>query len=164
MPGVTPSPSGSARTPTSAVDLPRAARLLGALLRGKIGSGPHLLRSLANYEASHNPDGGVPDSNPTGLARARHGSYVVTDAGGNDLLRVGRHGRVKVLAVFPTRTVPFPFPPPDTIDMDAVPTSVVRGSHGAWYVSQLTGFPFPPNRARIYGSFQGTRPGWSPAV
>ena len=149
---------GLGQNPNVRGDLPRAGRLLGALLRGKIGSGPHVLRNLATYEASHNPDGGVPDSNPTGLERARHGSYVVTDAGGNDLLRVGRHGRVKVLAKFPTRTVPFPFPPPDTIDMDAVPTSVVRGSHGAWYVSQLTGFPFPANQARIYRVVPGHAP------
>jgi hypothetical protein len=138
--------------------LPPAGQRLGALLRGRLGSGGHVLRNLATYEATHNPDGGVPDSDPTGFARARHGSYVVTDAGGNDLLRVGRHGKVRVLAVFPTRTVPFPFPPPDTIEMESVPTSVIHGSDGAWYVSELTGFPFPANRARIYRVVPGHAP------
>ena len=149
---------GLGNNPNVRRDLPPAAGRLGALLRGSLGSGLHVLRNLATYEANHNPDGEIRDSNPTGLSRARHGSYVVTDAGGNDLLRVGRRGVVKVLAKFPTRTVPFPFPPPDTIDMDAVPTSVVRGGDGAWYVSQLTGFPFPPNRARIYRVVPGHAP------
>ena len=148
---------GLGNDPAVREDLPRAGRLLGALIAGRVGSRPHVVRNLATFEANHNPDGGVPDSNPTGISRSGRG-YVVTDAGGNDLLRVSRHGKVRVLAVFPTRTVPFPFPPPDEIDMEAVPTSVVRGGDGAWYVSQLTGFPFPANRARIYRVVPGHAP------
>ena len=34
--------------------------------------------------------------------------------------------------------------------MQAVPTSVVKGPDGQYYVSQLTGFPFPPGGANIY--------------
>ena len=33
---------------------------------------------------------------------------------------------------------------------DAVPTAVVRGPDGAWYVSQLTGFPFTKGSASIW--------------
>jgi sugar lactone lactonase YvrE len=55
------------------------------------------------------------------------------------IARVGRHGSVRVLALFP-----------NIDDMNAVPTGVVRGPDGAYYVSQLTGFPFPVGGARIF--------------
>ena len=42
--------------------------------------------------------------------------------------------------------------------MQAVPTNVVRGPDGALYVSQLTGFPFPPGGARIYRVVPGAAP------
>ena len=34
--------------------------------------------------------------------------------------------------------------------MQAVPTSVVKGPDGQYYVSQLTGFPFPVGGANVY--------------
>src|SRR5690606_14370016 len=36
------------------------------------------------------------------------------------------------------------------IPMEAVPTSVTQGPDGAWYVSELTGFPFEVDAARIW--------------
>ena len=36
--------------------------------------------------------------------------------------------------------------------MQAVPTGVVKGPDGFYYVSQLTGFPFPPGGARCSAS------------
>jgi hypothetical protein len=84
----------------------------------------------------------------------------VTDAGGNDLLKVDHKGRISVVAVFPTRVVPAPpFPglPPE-IEMQAVPTSVVKGPDGAYYVGQLTGFPFPPGGANVFRVVPGKAP------
>ncbi len=76
---------------------------------------------------------------------------VVADAGGNALDTVDAYGRVKNLALFPNRSVPNPFNPQGpAIAMQAVPTSVVRGPDGQYYVSQLTGFPFPTGGANIY--------------
>jgi len=125
---------------------------------GKIGRSATVEANLATYEARRNPDGGEPDSNPTGLLRTRHG-YVVTDAGGNDLLGVGPNGRISTLAVFPDRLVPAPpFLPPGDIPMQAVPTSVVLGPDGALYVSQLTGFPFPAGGSNIYRVVPGEEP------
>ncbi|MGK7936157.1 MAG: ScyD/ScyE family protein [Xenococcaceae cyanobacterium] len=40
--------------------------------------------------------------------------------------------------------------------MQSVPTSVVIGPDGALYVTELTGFPFPQNGARIYRLDDGT--------
>lgn len=149
---------GLGQDPAVRAGLPGAARRLGTLLTGSLGSRPHVLANLASFEAAKDPDGGVPDSDPTGFVRAGAG-YVVTDAGGNDLLRVRRDGRISVLAVFRDRLVPAPpFLPPGDIPMQAVPTSVIRGSDGAFYVSQLTGFPFPSGAARIFRVVPGHAP------
>ncbi|HJW59412.1 MAG TPA: ScyD/ScyE family protein, partial [Actinomycetota bacterium] len=141
------------------------ARRLGKLLR----IDRHGIRAVADFpafEEANDPDegGGVPpgeptvDSNPNGLL-VRHGSQLVTDAGGNDLLKVDHKGRIKVVAVFPPRTVVAPpgFPGP-TIDMQAVPTSVVKGPDGAYYVGQLTGFPFPVGGAKVWRVVPGQKP------
>src|SRR5207244_1904353 len=57
---------------------------------------------IAGYEEANNPDGGVLDSNPYAIL-AQPGGRVVTDAAGNDLLRVGSNGHISTLAVFPSR-------------------------------------------------------------
>jgi hypothetical protein len=88
------------------------------------------------------------DSNPVDLLRMR-GRWFVADAGGN-AIDVVDHGEVSNLALFPNRPgVPGP-EPGSLIDMQAVPTSVVRGPDKSLYVSQLTGFPFPMGGANIY--------------
>ena len=143
-----------------------AARRLGKLLKVNL----HGIRAVADFprfEEANNPDegaGALPgeeiDSNPNGLLVRKH-SQLVADAGGNDLLKVGHKGRISVVAVFPPRVVPAPpgIPglPPE-IPMQAVPTSVVRGPDGAYYVGQLTGFPFPPGGANVFRVVPGHRP------
>jgi hypothetical protein len=42
--------------------------------------------------------------------------------------------------------------------MQAVPTSVTVGPDGAYYVGQLTGFPFPVGGARVFRVVPGHRP------
>src|SRR5215207_5938050 len=82
----------------------RFGKLLKVDLRG--------IRAVADFpqfEEDNNPDHGDPDeggvdSNPNGLL-VGHRSQYVTDAGGNDLLKVDRKGRVSVVAVLP------PLPP-----------------------------------------------------
>jgi hypothetical protein len=115
---------------------------------------------IAGFEAAENPDGGEPDSNPNSVL-TRRGRTLVVDAGGNSLLDVSRHGGISTLAVFPFRDVPAPPGIPDlppVIPMQPVPTSVVVGPDGAYYVSELTGFPFPPGAARIYRVVPGAEP------
>jgi sugar lactone lactonase YvrE len=146
-----------------------AARRFGKLLKVNL----HGIRAVADFpafEEANDPDegGGVPpgeptvDSNPNGLL-VRHRSQLVADAGGNDLLKVDRKGRISVVAVFPPRLVPAPpgIPglPPE-LPMQAVPTSVVKGPDGAYYVGQLTGFPFPPGGANVFR----VKPGKAPTV
>lgn len=122
------------------------------------GGKPRVAADLAAYEAEEDPDGNGPDSNPTGMLLERW-SAVVTDSGGNTLLRVLPGGRIEELAVFPNRLVPAPGPPPQAMmPMQAVPTSVVRGDDGAYYVSQLTGFPFPAGGSSIWRVVPGEEP------
>jgi hypothetical protein len=141
------------------------ARRLGKLLKVDL-RGIRAVADFARFEAANDPDqgagagGGEPgiNSNPNGLL-VRGRIQLVADAGGNDLLKVDRKGRISVVAVFPPREVEAPpgFPAP-TIPMQAVPTSVVKGPDGAYYVGQLTGFPFPVGGARVFRVVPGQDP------
>jgi hypothetical protein len=109
------------------------ARRFGKLLKVDL-RGVRSVADFPRFEEGNNPDGGDPaeggvDSNPNGLL-VRHKSQLVTDAGGNDLLKVDRKGRISVVAVFDTRLVAPPGSP-QAIPMQAVPTSVVKGPDGA---------------------------------
>jgi hypothetical protein len=77
---------------------------------------------------------------------------LFVDAGSNTLAVVGADGRVEPLSVFANRPVPNPVAPPGAppVPMNAVPTAVERGRDGAYYVTQLTGFPFPVGGANVY--------------
>jgi hypothetical protein len=81
----------------------------------------------------------------------------VAGAAGNTLLRVAPNGQISMLALFPARLVEGP-EPGSQILMDSVPTSVAVGPDGAYYVSELTGFPFPVGGARIYRVEPGETP------
>lgn len=91
--------------------------------------------NLAKYEKHHNPDGhvtygvtqpwkataactaelataqvqltykGLVDSHPYAVAGLSDGSWLVADAGGNDILRVSRWGRISTVAVLPPQPV-----------------------------------------------------------
>jgi hypothetical protein len=132
-----------------------AAAGLGHLfVRGRSGR-VHDVADLAAYESQANPDGvDPPDSNPYSVDASNPFDVLVTDAGGNDLLRVRPWGRVSTVAVFPsglTDAPPFLGLPPGTkIPYEAVPTGVVRAPGGGAYVGQLTGFPFPAGAANVF--------------
>lgn len=124
----------------------------GYLLHVPASGEPKALVDLAGYEASANPDGALIDSNPYGLL-ALPGHRLVTDAGGNSLLDVAANGDVSTIATFPRVSPPGPFGL-----RDAVPTDVVVGPDGAYYVSTLTGFPFTAGSATVYRVVPGQAP------
>ena len=113
----------------------------GFLLRANPFRTVHLA-DIAGFELENNPDGVLPpDSNPYGVAVARHGAVLVTDAAANDLLQVAHDGKTEAVAVFPpTPNVLFGTVGGPTVQ--SVPTSVAVGPDGAWYVGELRGFPF----------------------
>ncbi|WP_341531034.1 ScyD/ScyE family protein [Nostoc sp. UHCC 0302] len=127
------------------------------------------IADLANYELANNPDGGDVNSNPLGFFIDGN-NLVAVDAGANDLLSVKTVGSgLRTLATFPQDILSNPvFPPsgtpsnepgqvptpteapPSNLPIQSVPSSVVKGPDGAYYVSQFTGFPFPEGGAKIY--------------
>lgn len=117
------------------------------------------LTDVAGHEASRNPGGGPADSNPQAVHAGLSGA-AVTDAGGNSLVRMRFDRSIETLAVFDSRMVdapPFVGPPGTKIPMESVPTGVVaRG--GAYFVSELTGFPFEVGAARVHRVVPGKAP------
>jgi hypothetical protein len=94
------------------------------------------------FERDNNPDAEVGnpevDSNAVDVL-ADHGRLIVADAGGNTLLKANRNGDVEVLSLFP-----------NSDGVQAVPTGVVKGPDGDYFMTQLTGFPFPVGAANVY--------------
>ena len=82
---------------------------------------------------------------------------MVTDSGGNDLVSV-KNGKVQDVAPFYNRMGTSPVTGPDPVPYESVPTDVVKGPDGAFYVSELTGFPFIPGAARIWRVVPGHTP------
>jgi hypothetical protein len=109
-------------------------------------------RSVADVSAyeNTNPDGAQLDTNPYGLL-ALPGHRVVTDAGGNSLLDIRANGSISTVAVFPKFIGAFG-------PTDRVPTNVVLGPDGAYYVSTLSGVPFTPGSAVVYRVVPGAAP------
>ena len=132
--------------------MPRSAFAVGDqfgwLLRFTPNGHVQRYADLAAYEFANNPDGGPTDSQPYGLL-VQPGGQLVAEAGGNDLIGV-TDGQISTLAVFPSR--------PQGRPTDAVPTAVVLGADGAYYVSELTGVPFAAAAANIYRVVPGHAP------
>lgn len=105
------------------------------------------IADVAAHELASNPAGGASDSNPFGFALTPSGSFLVADAGANDFVTATSAGVVSTLAVLPAKPNPLPFGPPV---YQSVPTSIAVGPDGAYYVGQLTGFPFPPGAASVF--------------
>jgi hypothetical protein len=110
-----------------------------------------VMADISGYEGANNPDESFVDSNPYGFTATDDG-FLVADAGANAVFHVTTEGVVSNFAVFPSRMVdPPPFMPQDEqIPMESVPTMVVEGPDGAYYVSELTGFPFELDSARVW--------------
>lgn len=125
------------------------ARLIRLTAAGNWSSGV----DLGSYEAAANPTGDEIDTNPYGVL-ALPARQIVADAGANALNQVAANGEISTLAVFPDGLAEAPdflgLPPGTLIPLDTVPTSVAQGPDGAFYVGQLTGFPFPAGGAKIF--------------
>ncbi len=130
------------------------AGLLGTLVAGKLKhDGISLFADVLAYEVAANPDGTDIDTNPVGQVRQGDG-YILADAGGNAVLRASHKGTFTTITALPPGSALAPpflgLPPGTQIPTDAVPTSVVQGPDGAYYISQLTGFPFEKGDANIW--------------
>src|SRR5436309_4364555 len=100
------------------------------------------------FETEVDPAGDGTDegSNPFDLARLGGHRALVADAAGNSLLVVDQKGSLDWVATFPEQD-----------GAQSVPTSVAIGLDGAYYVGELTGFPFPTGISRVWRIEPGTR-------
>ena len=145
---------GLGADPADRQGFPAQAADLGWIVSASTGSNPIPDIDVAFYETVNNPDNGALDSNPYSFASDGAGGWVVSDAGMNALLHVNDLGQVSTMAVFGERLVEAPpflgMPAGSLIPMQAVPTGVVQGPDGAYYVGELTGFPFEVGSARVW--------------
>ena len=131
----------------------------------RLGKGrTEMVANLFSFEEEFNPDGADVDSNPYSVVAKNSNSAIVADAGANDLLRVDNKGNIELVAVFPYEMVSTeniknligcPNPAdlcnlPDMLPAQAVPTSVVQGPDGYYYVGELKGFPAPTGESNIW--------------
>ena len=130
------------------------------------------IADLGAFEATVNPDGADVNPNPFDVAVLNGGHALVTDAGGNSLLIVDQRGNIDWVATLPSELVstgnvksllgcpgsgadPCGLPP--MIPAQAVATSIAIGPDGAYYVSELKGFPAPTGESRVWRIEPGAR-------
>ncbi|WP_329402106.1 ScyD/ScyE family protein [Streptomyces melanogenes] len=124
-----------------------------------------------------NPEEASIHSNPWRFARNGRG-FLVTDAGANDLVGVGFGGRTTTEAIFPDNELPAPggaaapsakekkaleslapqaktVAADGTVKVQAVPSGIVKGADGAFYVADMGGLR--PGASRIWRIVPGHR-------
>ena len=114
--------------------LPTGTQTFSLLVKVGADGKTETVADLGKYEKDNNPDGTVPDSNPFGLTAGPDGSLYVTDAGGNDLLKVTSSGEISTVTAWKD---------------NPVPTSVAFDSSGRVYVGFLSPNPFAQGSARV---------------
>ncbi len=127
---------------------PEGAKQIGNVLRIDRGAKTKIA-NVDSYEFTHNPAKDNVDSDPYSIAWTP-GGLLVTDAAGNSLLHVDFDGSVSTVATFRAQEIGGRF-------AQSVPTSVVVGQDGAYYVGELGG-DAPPGHARIWRGFVGQKP------
>lgn len=138
-------------------ELPEAGQQTASWLLSALGGSVVQLADVGGFVAQIEPEGG----NPNSLVVDNKGA-TVADSAGNMLVRFGWNGAGTVIATFPEQLVDAPpelgLPPGTQIPAQSVPTGVVKGPDGAYYVGELTGYPFTPGTARVYRVVDGQQP------
>jgi hypothetical protein len=101
--------------PTLRANLGTVGSNVGVLLQVEPSGRWRFDADISDFERARNPAGGPVDSNPYGVLVLAGDKYV-TDAGGNDLLRVAANGEVSLVATFPPASngaEPVPISPSD---------------------------------------------------
>ena len=132
-------------------EVPATPGSLATVTTGKFGKpGLKVVADIARFEDKVHPRPAMRRTPTQSACCERRGRTYVVDAGGNSLLKLGRHGRVPHHGDLPEHKGALTPGTRDGLSMDAVPTAAVKGPDGADDVSQLTGFPFPKGGANIF--------------
>ncbi len=124
-----------------------------------------LIANLFEFEKKSNPHPATVDSNPFDVEDLGGGEALVADAGANALLKVNKHGKVKVVAILPNELVSTAnikalegcpesgsdlcgLPP--MLPAQPVTPSVAIGPDGAFYIGELKGFPAPTGESKVW--------------
>jgi hypothetical protein len=86
----------------------------------------HAVANITAFERRHDPDGEGFDSDPYSVLALPH-QVLVADAAGDDIISVGRGGKMSLWALLPEYGK----------KVDAVPTVLTRGADGYIYVGEL---------------------------
>lgn len=130
-----------------------------SLLTGRPGGTLTQFADILKFQIDHNVDGQDPDapdslSNPFAVVedRTHRGFALVTDGGGNSVLRVDRKGTVHPFFVPDVVTTGAcegrPNNDPEHAGCDPVPTGIANGPWGSVYVAGLSGEA--PGEGRVY--------------
>jgi hypothetical protein len=146
-------------TPTTRTGLGPGAADMGQLVNFGRDGKVKPIADIASYETA--VYGTDEESDPYGVTTGDFGTYISNagghavfgNVGGNDLLKV-THGKLTTVAAFPQRV---PAENPNDI-VESVPTDVVRGPDGAFYVGELTGYPYYVGEARVWRVVPGHAP------
>jgi hypothetical protein len=127
--------------------------------RGEGRDGPRweFAADLGQYELDVNPDCGDKDSNPYGVL-AVPGGVIVPDAGANALVRMDANGSLSTLAAFSNNTTVPGDGCPAAATRDFVPTSIVVGPDGAYYIGHLNGLQILKGSSNIWRLEPGGTP------
>lgn len=137
-------------TPEVRASMGDAAAYAGHLVEIAADGSLTSVADILAYEAAEDQDGNGIDANPYALLLDGD-TFLVADAGMNTLLRVTLDGQISTEFVFPVQMVPAPpFIPAPELPSESVPTHIVAGPDGNFYVGELTGFPFHPGSARVW--------------
>jgi sugar lactone lactonase YvrE len=134
------------------------ARVVRLDRKGKVTVSVDIAAYQATDPDEDDQDDFPEESNPFGLALLPGGGVLVADSAGNDVLKIDQKRKITTVARFlredvpwPDVELPFPTPPPGTpTPVESVPTAIAIGPDGAWYVSELKGFPFVKGTSRIW--------------
>jgi hypothetical protein len=147
-------------TPATRTGLgPGAADLGQAVVFGRCGSVTPIADVATEETQLYNAD---MVSDPFGITTGNFGTLIAnaggtpvpgSDYGGNDILQL-KDGNLTQMVAFPARA---PAANPAG-QIESQPTTVEQGPDGAFYVGELTSYPFYPGEARVWRVVPGQAP------